>query len=215
MEEIMLEKKQIYEICLENYYYPRYASVAKSYYGTREEIDRLMAHLAKDPWTAMRYRQTIEAVENYDQDDQATHWVAGQEYPILIPAQEICRFETTLSDHKWNYKSYNGSVVACCAEQIHVCQLLIQDDLGYERCLSASTENLGICPHYPGWCHVNGIIRGFPGIVTWDGEHSHRMTLSTTQVHYAPDQLEQARADLVDPDCIDLSLLMADIFGEV
>ena len=211
----MLEKKQIYEICLENYYYPRYASVTKSYYGTREDIDHLMAHLAQNPWTAMRYQETIAAVENYDLDNQTTHRIVGQEFPILTPVQEICRFETTLSDHKWNYKSYNGSVVACCAKQIHVCQILIQDGDGFERCLSASTEHLGICLHSPGWCYVNGILRGFPGIVTWDGDHTHKMHLFASQEHYTPDQLAQARADLTDPDRIDLSVLMADIFGEV
>lgn len=210
----MLENKQFYEIRLEDYYYPRYASVTKPYYGTMEDIINLMVRLSDNKWTAKRYQETIEAAEYYDLDDQVTHTVAGQVLPLLIPVQEICCYETTLSNHRWSYTTYNGSVIPCCAEKIYIRQTLFQTPNGYERCLVANILKLSVCPHYPGWCHPNGVLKGFPGIVTWSSPHTHTMHLFASQAHYATDQLETAKEDLVNPDCIDLSVIMSEIFAE-
>ena len=55
-----MNEKQFYEIRLEDYSFPRYSSAIKSYYGTREDIDRLIAYLKDDDNLRVRYSETIE-----------------------------------------------------------------------------------------------------------------------------------------------------------
>ena len=99
----MMNNKQYYEINLEDYSFPRYASAVKSYFGTMDDIINLMVRLADNDWTRIRYQETIDAAEYYDLDPEITPPVAGQVMPILTPVQEICRFETQLTDQDWYY----------------------------------------------------------------------------------------------------------------
>lgn len=209
----MMNNEKIYEITLEDYSFPRYASAVKSYYGTMEDIINQMVRLSDNDWTRTRYQETIDAAEYYDLDDQITHTVAGQVLPILTPVQEVCRFETKLSNQRWEYMSYNGAVYPCWANEVDVCQSLIRTESGYERCLKATISGLNICHHGTGWITIGNLIKGFPGVVTWDGEH-HNLNLFVSQAHYEFDELDTATSDVVDVSTIDLSAIMADILAE-
>ena len=188
----MMNNKQFYEINLEDYSFPRHASAVKSYYGTMDDIINLMVHLADNDWTRTRYQEAIDAAEFYDLDNEIIHTVAGQVLPILTPVEEVARFETQLTNRSWYYTAYNGATYPCWAEHLDVCQTLIRTGDGYLRCLRASVSGLNICHHGTGWTTPGSAIKGFPGAVTWDGEH-HTMNLS---------------------DAIDFSAIMADILAE-
>lgn len=205
--------KEIYEIKLEDYAFPRYASAVKPYFGTMDDIINLMAHLADNDWTRTRYQETIDAAEYYDLDLEITHTVAGQAFPILTPVEEIARFETQLTNRSWYYTAYNGTVYPCWAERLDICQTLIRTGDGYRRCLRATVSGLSVCHHAIGWANPSGVIKGFPGAVSWDGEH-HTMNLSVPLAHYDFDDQNQAFADVVDVNAIDLSAIMADILAE-
>lgn len=209
----MMNSKQFYEINLEGYRFPRYASVVKSYYGTMDDIIDLMVHLADNDWTRIRYQETIDAAEYYDLDNEITHMVAGQVLPILTPVQEVCRFETQLTNQRWDYMTFSGAVYPCWAPEVNVCQTLIRTENGYGRCLKASLSGLSICHHATGWTSPGCVIKGFPGAVTWDGQH-HTLNLFVSQAHYELDELAMASADVVNVDSIDLSTIMADILAE-
>lgn len=209
----MMNNKQYYEINLEDYSFPRHASAVKSYYGTMDDIIDLMVHLADNDWTRTRYQETIDAAEYYDLDPEITHTVAGQVLPILTPVQEICRFETQLTDQRWNYMTFSGAVYPCYAANVDACQTLIRTESGYERCLKAVISGLSICHHGTGWTTPSNVIKGFPGVVIWDGEH-HCLNLFVSQAHYEFDELDMATTDVVDVSTIDLSAIMADILAE-
>lgn len=208
-----MAKKDLYEIKLEDYRFPRYAAVLRSYYGTMDDIINLMVHLADDDWTCNRYRETIDAAETYIMDPDITHTVVGQKLPILTPVEEVCRFETSLSNQNWQYTGYNGVVYSCRAEHLDICQILIRTDSGYDRCLKATISGLLICYPSIGLVAQSFVIKGFPGAITWDGEH-HTMNLFVPLDHYPFDKQDQAFADVVDINAIDLSAIMGDILAE-
>ena len=209
----MTNNEKMYKITLEDYSFPRYTSAVKSYYGTMDDIINLMVHLADNDCTRTRYQETIDAAEYYDLDNEIMHTVAGQAFPILTPVQEVCRFETQLINQCWDYTTFSGAVYPCWAAQVDVCQTLIRTESGYERCLRASISGLSICHHGTGWTTPGNVIKGFPGVVTWD-EQCHKLNLFVSQAHYEPDDLKKATGDMVDESAINLSMVMADIIAE-
>lgn len=209
----MMNNEKIYEITLEDYSFPRYASEVKSYYGTLDDIINLMVRLSDNDWTRTRYQETIEAAEYYDLDNEITHTVAGQVLPILTPVREICRFETRLNNQHWDYTTTGGVVYPCWAYEVEVCQSLIQTENGYERCLRATLSDLSFCHQSVGWLNVNNAIKGFPGVVTFD-DNCHKLNLFVSQHHYEFDELDAATADVVNVNTINLAAIMADIIAE-
>lgn len=74
-------------------------------------------------------------------------------------------------------------------------------------------SGLSICHHGTGWTTPSNVIKGFPGVVIWDGEH-HCLNLFVSQAHYEFNELDMATTDVVDMSTIDLSAIMADILAE-
>ena len=208
-----MNDRQFYEICLEDYSAPRCMSIIKSYYGTMDDISELINYLRSDGSICMRYRETIEAVQNYDEAKIPVHSVAGRVFPILTPVQEVSRFETQLEDHQWNYTTQNSEVYPFHADKIDICQILLRTNTNYVRCLRAQASNLSICRQGMSWICPGDGIYGFPGIITQDGGR-HMMQLFAAQQHYRLELLTKATADLADINKIDLSVFSADMLGE-
>lgn len=210
----MLSKEEIFEICLEDYTKPRYTSAIQTYYGTEDEIRGLMERLRNSTnGAAVRYNETIEAVEYYDLDNELTHTVAGQTLPILKPVKVICRIETQINNQYWNYQTYEGSIIRCYASHVDASQCLIATDSGYERCVKASFTGLAVHHHGAGWVNPCNNFKGFPGMVIFDGERA-TATLFASQMHYDPEELDVAMADTMDVIKIRPSVAIADILGE-
>lgn len=209
----MSNVKDIFEIKLEEYCRPRYESAVCSYYGTREEIEGLMQRLGSMDGTKTRYRETIQAVEYYDLDEDLTHTVAGQAFPILTSVQEICRYHTTLENQRWEFTAHDGEKFQCYASRIDVCQILLANDEQYDRCIRASFTGLLIYRRGVGWLNPGGVMAGFPGMVTWDGE-KHTVSLFASQMTYDPSDLYDALNDTVNVNMISLATAVADIIGE-
>ncbi|MBQ9762020.1 MAG: hypothetical protein IJV82_02975 [Oscillospiraceae bacterium] len=210
----MFKEKQIYCIMLEDYYYPRTASVAKAYYGTFEDVLGLTHFLAEDDGTRRRYQELIEKVEFYDCIHGGSHVVAGVEYPLLTPMVEVCRYESVLMDHNWNGIGFSGAYCSFTADRVVVTQVLLKTNIGYRRCLKASFTNLRTCIPNWGWTCLNGATKGFPGVVT-HVDNSTCMNLFIDQQYYSFGELAQAVADMMDPERINLVAVMGDIVGEM
>ena len=208
-----MNNKQLYEIRLEDYSAPRYASAVKSYYGTKNDINNLICHLRNDDSIRARYSETIVAFETYDGTNLPVHNVAGQIVPILTSVQELSRLETRLTAPVWNFTACAGGIYPCRAKGVTLCQNLIHTDNGYERCLKAQILDLEICFQRFGWCRPNDVVWGFPGIVTWENEY-HSLNLYVSQQHYGFDELEQATADVGNIHCINLGVMIANLLGE-
>ncbi len=209
----MIKKDQIFELKLEDYSYPRYMSAVKSYYGTMDEIIEMMIRMEDDPHVRARYKETLDAAEFYDLDNEVTHTVAGLTLPMFIPVKEFSRVETTLRDKEWEYKTYSGSVYPCKATEIEMCQALIWTKTGFERCVQANITGLQVCYPGIGWTYIHGTIKGFPGMVTFDG-NVHSMALAASQAHYTFDEFDQALSDTMNPNSVSLAGLVADILAE-
>lgn len=214
LEELrMIKKDQIFELQLEDYAVPRYMSVPKHYYGTMDEMINMLIRVEENPYTATRYKETLDAAEYYDLDNELTHTVAGQTFPIFTPVRELSRLETQLGSQTWNYTAFNGVSFPCYANNITVRQTLIQTPTGYEHCVQADLSSLRVCYPGIGWKDVAFSICGFPEMVTYDNG-IHSMSLATSQAHYEPNELQKAMADATNPMSVDLSCLVADILAE-
>lgn len=211
-----MDEKQFYKIYLEDYSFPRYASVVKPYYGTEDEVYDFISNLEKDEWTKKRYREIIEAAYAYETDGdpyQTVATIAGQILPVATPVEEIGRFETTLTNHSWIYTDYYGKVFPCRADSIDVCQVLLRTDRGYERCAKVKLTGFSVCYHSAGWIELCRSTKGFPGVVTFDGKH-HIMNLMVCMDGYGFDELASAASDLVDANCINMAEITAEFLGE-
>ena len=209
----MTNTKEIFEIKLEDYSRPRYDSSVCNYYGTYEEISELMTRVKNIDGAKTRYWDTIESVEYFGLDEEFVHIVAGQVFPILTPVHEVCRFNTTLLDQHWEYITHQGEKIPCYASRVDVLQSLITSENGYERCIRAKFSGLSIFRHGLGWVNPCNATVGFPGMVTWDGER-HITSLLSSQMTYAPEDLQLAVNDTVDVSTISLAQAVADIIGE-
>ncbi|MBO5785421.1 MAG: hypothetical protein J6R05_05070 [Bacteroidaceae bacterium] len=209
----MIKKDQIFELKLEDYSYPRRMSAVKSYYGTMDEIIELMIRMEDDPHVCARYKETLDAAEFYDLDNEVTHTVAGQTLPVFTPVREISCLETSFPYKEWTYKGYNGALYPCYATNVDVRQSLIQTATGYELCIQANITDLRVCYTGVGWVCPNVVMKGFPGMVTY-GDNTHRMALATSQKHYDFDELELAMADAMNPNSIHWPCLVVDILAE-
>lgn len=209
----MFTKDQIFELALEDYSCPRHLPFPKYYYGTMDSMIELMLRMENDGYVRLRYKETLDAAEYYDLDNEITHTVAGNTEPIFTPVQEISCLETTLYNKEWEYKAHNGTPYPCKASEIEVRQSLVQTGGGFELCVQANIIGLAICYPGIGWMCPNALIKGFPHMVTFD-ENTHRMALATSQAHYQPNELDWAMADALNPNSVNLSLLVADILGE-
>lgn len=210
----MFREKHMFGIMLEDFYYPRTASVAKAYYGTWDDIVSLADHLSKIPGTSKRYRELIEKVENYDGIHPETHVVAGVEYPLLTPMVEVCRYESVLTDHNWNGIGFSGAHCSFTADRVVATQVLLKTNSGYCRCMKASFTNLRTCIPNWGWSFLNGATKGFPGVITHVG-NTTGMNLFIDQQYYALGELAQAVGDMTDPERINLAVTIGDIVGEM
>ena len=209
----MFTKDRIFELALEDYSCPRHQPFPKYYYGSMEAMIKLMLRMEDDGCVQLRYKETLDAAEYYDLDNEITHTVAGITVPIFTPVQEVFCLETSLYNKEWAYKAYNETLYPCKASEIELRQSLVQTDDGYELCVQANIIGLTICYPGIGWVCPNGLIKGFPHMVTFDGT-VHRMALATSQAHYMPDELERAMTDALNPNSANLALLVADILGE-
>lgn len=209
----MTNTQEIFEIKLEDYSRPRYDSSVRNYYGTYEEISDLMTRISNIDGAKTRYQDTIEAVEYFGLDEEIPHLVAGQIFPILMPVHEVCRFNTTLLDQRWEYITHQGEKIPCYASRVDVLQALFSSENGYERCIRASFTGLSIFRHGVGWVNPCNVTAGFPGMATWDGDRNNISLLSSLMA-YSPEDLQTAVNDTVDVSTISLTQAVADIIGE-
>ena len=208
----MYTKDTLFQIKLEDYAAPRYASVIKSYYGSMEEMIDMLTRLEDDPQACTRYKETLDAAEYYDLDDQATHTVAGKTLPIFTPATIVSRHEDTLEKPYWYYVTPDQRVFPCYATQIDLRQTLVETETGYDRCVQANLSDLCVCYQNTGWA-LPPVMKGFPGMVVRDGD-TFCMSLSALQAHYEFDELDRALRETADSSHVNLALLVADIIAE-
>lgn len=211
----MLNEQQTYELYLEDYSYPRYAAVARPYYGTRIDFAKLRASLLDDGWTSVRYSELINCIECYDLDWDMTHSVSGVEYPLLTPVTELCRYEFQLENKYWSYTTYRGVTYRLYAGSVDVSRLLISlNDGNISLCIKACFGDLMVYSSENGWTYPGANVKGFPGTVRFDGS-KHIMCLYVLEECYQEFELDMAMEDIKNINNIDFGAACQDILGEV
>ena len=116
----MYNDETVYRIDLEDYACPRFAGRLKGYFGTRVEIVELMSRLSANAHSALRYAQTIEAVDRYILNPEAVHWVGGQKRPVLTPVQPLMDKTVTFENAAWLHNGCSGTKIPVKAERLDV-----------------------------------------------------------------------------------------------
>lgn len=210
----MLNNNPIYRIFLEDYSRPRWEAAAKPYYGTMDDIRNLMIYLSENEETRIRYGDLIDAVEWYDMDNDAVHTVAGREFPVLMPAEEVCGSEVLLEEQQGYYTGSSDAVYPVWADRVYIRQILLRMEDGLHRCVKASFEGFRLCSSGLGWICIRNSIKGFPGVVTW-ADNTHTMNLFVEQEVYDFDNQKLAMTDTMDTNMINLVGAIGDIMGEI
>lgn len=211
----MLNDNQIYQIYLEDYSKPRYISEGRPYFGTMDDIIDLMVFLEEEESTRIRYAELADAISCYDGNEEITHVVNGRKYPLLTEVNVLARHEIHLGEQHCLYTGYSGASYPIYADSVEVCQILVQDEMGYlVRCIKVSFTGLQICAHGIGWYIPGGYSKGFPGMITRKEGH-HIMNMYVTAQYYAPWETETALKDLTNAEKIDLTAACKDILGDV
>lgn len=205
---------EYYKLYLEDYRYPRIYGEVRPYFGTMEDILGLAERLSGFEGTAIRYRDTIDAIESFHLDPNVEHWMVGRRYRLLEPMEEICRYDIVLRDLDLGCSTFEETYYRVRAEEVRVSQILLQCEEGFVRCLRANYLQLQVGIPKMGWYYPGWNIRGFPGMVTWEND-VHTQHLYVEQCTYAPEERELAMKEITDPDKIQLSLALGDIIGEV
>lgn len=211
----MYNDETVYRIDLEDYAYPRFAGRVKAYFGTKEEIMELMSSLSANAHSAMRYAQTIEAVDRYDLDSEMTHVVAGQERPVLTPVQVLIDKTQCYENTQWLHNGCSGAKIAAKAERLEVRQLLLRCGDQVIRCGKFRFQGLHVCMPGFGWVQPGKNLRGFPGVMEYCEPDLHRSTLFSEMEVYEEDKMLQGIVDTKRLREWDYEILCDDILGEV
>lgn len=210
-----MKENKMYRICLEDYGYPRYAAVARPYFGTMEDITELATVLNGNEWTKQRYGETVRGVNYYARNPGVTHRVAGQKQRLLTPVEELDRKTFPLEDKRWIHFGYSNACYPMKVEHMDVCQVLLRDGDTLYRCARVAFDKLQICTQNLGWFFPDYTVKGFPGQIRVDEYEKHSMRLFILMKQYPMAQVRQAMEDMSDLSREDLALLGHDFLGEV
>lgn len=211
----MYDHETIYRIDLEDYACPRFVSKPKAYLGTKEEIMNLMSHLSANSYSAMRYAQTIEAVDRYDLDPDATHFVSGQERPVLTPVEVLVEQSTVYVNITWMHNCASKADISAKASRLEVEQLLALAGEQLIRCAKFRFRDLAVCMPALGWVRLRGNFRGFPGVMKYSDSGCNYSTLFSEMEIYEGSDLHQAVKDTNRLKEFDYEILLDDILGDM
>ena len=210
------DQKQYYQLVLREYASPAFCSFAKFYHGTISDIRKLMDALAAINDDGC-YNNLLHAFQEWEHGNTAvTHDVAFLEFQLLTPEEMVACKEYTLEKVGWRHINVWEYAYDMKAEAILVREIVLKQGDKYIRCIRPVFENLMVSvPDHPvlsKWDPVGSMFCGFPCMITVDDEEKCTTPrLYMEQGTY--ENLEDAIADLEDPEKIDFSVVCDDIFG--
>lgn len=210
----MLEENQMYRISLDDYTYPRYMPTLNHYFGTREQMLVLATSMSSNESVRERYAETIEGIDRYELDHDLTHTMAGKELTVLNPVEEVCSQKFYVDAPEWYYPGFSGAVCLVKAKRALVDLALFQEKNSLHLALKASFEGLRIAVPGMGWQHRSTWVKGFPGMVIYNGDViSMRMYIEDRE--YKLNEQDKALRYMENWEDYNLALACADILGEI
>lgn len=206
-------ENQMYCIYLEDYAYPRSHSKLRAYIGTKTEIRVLMAHLSADAHTALRYGETIAAVDCHDINPDVIHHMAGQEMKVLEPVQVLFDRKFKMQDFSWIHNGHTNSKIPAKVSSLEVYQMLVQLGNQLIRCARLNFEDFAVCVPGIGWVLPQSRILGFPGMVQYIEPDKYQATLFAEMETYDSSEIIQAIKDANALKEKDYEVLCDDILG--
>lgn len=181
-----------YRIELDCMRMPEMELVVRTYYGTLEQIEGLMAWIDTDPWWREYYASTLAAWEEYQAGDQnAMHTVGWEVKRLLTPVTEICRSAYLIDDFGWAYRDKQGHVAKAGVDVLGVHQVLLWDGNKYIRCARYGMCGLKYVHPVEGWIDYDGASRGVPCMIDTNGIGNGLNRLYVVEEEY--DDLDRAK----------------------
>lgn len=211
-----MNQEQYYSIEFDDYSTSGFASLAKQFFGTIDEISELIGLLVADPELCGRFSDTAEALDSFLKGVvDAQHTVCYEKRRLLTPVDLIYKRDADLDSREWEHLNVWGSPYKMKADRIKASQAVFKTGDQYRVGIKCTFENLcylGISlDGRDAWIKLNDSLWGFPNIFEV-GERFHRYRLYTLKDGFS--SLEEA-VSVVDNEAeLEFERILDDVFGD-
>ena len=205
-----------YRLELDDYAAAAFTSFSEDYYGTLDDILRLMDALENDEDLCKSQQALLTAFHSFEQGDTAVqHPVAYQNVPLLTEAKVLYQEKRQYRDISWTHWNTWQWPYYLRGEEVIADHLWLQCEKKFCRCMNARFRNLEYrSSHSHDWKPLGDMLWGFPEMIVYRPPLLwNRLAVIEKQF----DALPELQADVVafanNPDP-DFSRICDDIFGD-
>lgn len=169
----MDNKKILYGINLDDYWYPEHIRPKSSYIGTQEDLEEFAKALETFGYRNEPNHTVSTAIRRYFDGSFPQSLVNkyGNSFECLQRLEVVYQSEViTLDHHYWQYKTVNDAVYPMFADHVYVKRLIVMNSGFLYTAIKGIIVGLRVCIQGTGWMDVNGMMSGFPEMVTYDSE---------------------------------------------
>lgn len=135
--------KQYFCLKLEDFSAPSFCSFSKCYYGTLDDVRKLICALESKEKTKHDMEDLIHAFQSYEQGNHAVMFnVAYQEGSLLVPVKVIGKTTCHLENFEWDHLNTWKHTYRMRCDTVDTIHLWIQEDDHYKRIMFARFQGL-------------------------------------------------------------------------
>ena len=211
---MMVMKEAYYRLLLEDSAAPISCQASKAYYGPQKEIGEIAFALRKNPRNQKKYAGLLDAYERYESGDYlATHTVAGQQVPLLVPLEVVDRKKRYWQACCWTHMDAKGRPHPMRCRKLDATHLWLVRRGEYVRCVQVVFDGLEYQDPNGVWVSVYGNIKANRYMVVANKRLCFNK-LAVEEKRFADwTQMEYDRTSFCQGSDINLAGLCDDIFG--
>lgn len=158
-----------YRLELDDYATVAFTSFSKDYYGTLDDIRKLMDALETDEDLCNSQQALITAFRSYQQGNtDIQHSVAYQKVPFLTEAKVLHREERRYRNLEWKHLNTWQWPYYLRSEEAVTLHFWLQCQTQYCRCVKVCFRNLEYCgSHDHEWKPLGDMLWGFPEMIVY------------------------------------------------
>ena len=158
-----------YRLALDDYATAAFTSFSKDYYGTLDDILRLMDALENDEDLCKSQQALITAFHSFEQGDTAVQYpVAYQNVPLLTEANVLHQENRQYRDFSWTHWNTWQCPYYLRCEEVAAVHLWLQCPKQLCRCVKARFRNLEYrSSHSHDWKPLGDMLWGFPEMIVY------------------------------------------------
>lgn len=210
-----MKEKKYFRLILDDYAAASFTSFNKHYFGTWEDVQQLLNELGEDRHSADSHKSLLAAFRAYEAGQaDATHNVAYQEVPFLVPARLLHAEKVVLENHTWEHLNTWHFPYSMRCDKVVSEHLWFACEGEWIRTVKAEFKCLSYQDPIGQWKLVGNMLWGFPGMLTGNPAKFYNVLAEPEKIFQTRNDLEadwQAFKGTPDPDYTEFC---NDIFGD-